>query len=396
MDSSKNAKQLRIDQEALSSLALVQAGLLHPVTRLMNRKEAEETDKSKRYKGVPFPFSFILAPAGKKNAQTLADLQSGEKVDLLCDNKKVGSLRVEETFEIDPVARLQTIFGTADPSHPGVAKTMQRLGTIAVSGDFEVEYPLIEDTKRRLEAMIEKTGAKRLSAMMIAANPLNRAHERIIRQAIEECDLLVLFLHKPFGTSGLTYDLRFETLHYFIDNFLPPNRVLILPFENTYLFAGYSELVLDAILAKNYGCSRLIVGRNHAGLGLYYDQNRSETLFDRWDDLGIEIKTVDELVYCDTCKTLVTTLTCPHGQHHHIHYHSESILELIEAGIIPPSILVRKEIGAKLLAALFPDRLHNMAQIRYSLMPGSGLLEQENDEEFYLKLIALYQTTSLT
>ncbi len=389
-------KSLYIDTEALSTLALVQAGLISPVTRLMNEAEAKEVDRTQFYKGVPFPFAFILAPKGKRNHTVLKSLQPGEEIDLINEGKKVGTLQVEETFPIDPTQRLCNIYGTSDPSHPGVKNTTSRLGEIAVCGPYHVDYPLIEDNMKRIRQMITKTGAKFVTSMMIAANPLNRAHERMIRQAITDADLLVIFLRKPFTNEGLRYDIRYQALVRFVDNFIPRNKVLILPFENTYIFAGYNELILDAILAKNYGCHQLVVGKNHGGLGLYYDQNRLNSVFDHCKDIEIDIKTVDEYVYCDTCKTLVSTQTCPHGQHHHVHYHSGSIMKLIQSGLIPPPILVRKEVSASILAALFPERFENLQQMHYSLMPGSGLLEQQSEEQFYLKLIELYQTSSLT
>ena len=393
---SKRNKSLYIDTEALSTLALVKAGLISPVEKLMNKKEAQNVDETKMYKGVPFPFSFILAPQGNKNYQTLEDLQKDDVVSLINDGKIVGELIVEETFEVDPGQRLQNIYGTSDTTHPGVRNTILRLGKIAVSGEYTVNYPLIEDNIKRIRNMITKTGAKHISSMMLAANPLNRAHERMIREAISNSDLLVIFLRKPFTSEGLRYDIRHNALTTFVDNFLPRNKVIIIPFENTYIFAGYNELILDALLAKNYGCSQLVMGKNHGGLGLYYDKNRLSSVFDRCQDINIDIKTIDELVYCDTCKTLVSTQTCPHGQHHHVHYDSASIMKLIQAGLIPPSILVRKEVSANILAALLPDRFENLQEMHYSLMPGSGLLEQQSEEQFYLKLIELYQTSSLT
>ena len=311
-------------------------------------------------------------------------------------NKKVGELIADETFKIDPNQRLNNIYGTFDHSHPGVKNTMARLGEIAVSGEYTVQYPLITDNINRIQNMIKKTGAKYISSLMLAANPLNRAHERMIRQAISDSDLLIIFLRKPFTSKGLRYDIRHNALTTFVDNFLPQNKVLIIPFENSYIFAGFNELILDALLAKNYGCHQLVVGKNHGGLGLYYDKNRLTSVFDHCKDIDIDIKTVDEYVYCDTCKTLVSNTTCPHGQHHHVHYHSESIMKLIQSGLIPPSILVRKEVSANILAALFPERFKNLQEMHYSLMPGSGLLEQHSEEQFYLKLIELYQTSSLT
>ncbi|RUM71643.1 MAG: sulfate adenylyltransferase [Sulfurovum sp.] len=391
-----NTKSLYIDTEALSTLALVQAGLIAPVTKLMNEKEAKEVDETRFYKGVPFPFAFLLAPIGKQNEKVLKGLKKGEIVTLLNEGKKVGELTVDETFAIDPKQRLVNIYGTSDVSHPGVKNTTIRLGKIAVSGEYFVNYPLLEDNKKRIKTMIKETKAHFVSSLMLAGNPFNRAHERMIRQAISDSDLLIIFLRKPFTTEGLRYDIRYNALITFIDNFLPKNKVLVIPFENTYIFAGYNELILDALLAKNYGCDQLIVGKNHGGLGLYYDKNRLSSIFDHCKDIDISIETVDEYVYCDTCRILVSTQTCPHGQHHHVRYHSESIMKLIQSGLIPPSILVRKEVSANILAALFPERFKNLQEMHHSLMPGSGLLEQQGEEEFYLKLIALYQTSSLT
>jgi len=389
-------KSLHIDTEALSTLALVKAGLISPVDKLMNAKEAQEVNATQIYKGVPFPFSFILAPTGNKNHKTLSSLTKGEVIDLITEGVKVGELTVDETFEIDPEERLCHIYGTSDSSHPGVKNTMDRLGTISVSGDYHVNYPLIEDNINRIQSMITKTSAKFVSSLMLAANPLNRAHERMIRQAVSDSDLLVIFLRKPFTSEGLRYDIRYNALSTYVDNFLPRNKVLIVPFENSYIFAGYNELILDALLAKNHGCHQLVVGKNHGGLGLYYDKNRLNSVFDHCKDIDINIKTVDEYVYCDTCRTLVGIQTCPHGQHHHVHYHSASIMKLLQAGMMPPPILVRKEISANILASLFPDRFSNLQELYYDLMPGSGLLEQQSEEQFYMKLAQLYQTSSLT
>jgi len=394
MASSRKNRSIYIDEEALSTLALVKAGLISPVEKLMNEKIAKEVDETKIYKGFPYPFAFILAPKGKKNRDVLLSSTKGEILDLLSRSGKVGEIVVDDVFEIDPKERLFNIYGSSDPSHPGVKNTMARLGDVAVSGEYGIEYPLIDDNINRIKNMINRTGATKISAMMLAANPFNRAHERMIRRVLNTSDLLVIFLRKPFTSEGLRYDIRHNALTIFVDHFLPRNRVIIVPFENTYIFAGYNELVLDALLAKNYGCNELIVGKNHAGLGLYYDKNRLNTIFDTFKDIDIDITTVDEYVYCDTCKTLVSTQTCPHGEHHHTRYHSDSILKLIQSGIIPPSILVRKEVSASILTALFPDRFENLQEMHRSIMPGSGLLERQNEEQFYIKLAQLYQITS--
>lgn len=396
MVSTKKNNSLYIDTEALSSLALVQAGLIAPVTGLMNEETSKSVNLNKTYKGMPFPFSFVLAPKGKKNHETLIAAKPNDIIDLISNKQKVGELIVEDTFEIDPNERVFNIYGTSDLSHPGVRNTLARLGNVAISGEYKVEYPLIQDNIKQVKEIIKKTSARHVTGIMLAANPFNRVHERMIRQTLSHSDLVILFLRKPFTNEGLNYDIRHKSLLEFVEKFLPSNKVIIVPFENTYIFAGYNELILDAFLAKNYGCHELVVGKNHGGLGLYYDHNRTNTVFDQCKNLGIKITPMEEYVYCEICKTLVSGETCPHGQHHHIKYNSHAILKLVQSGIVPPTILVRKEVSAAILSALFPNRFSNIQDLYYDLMPNSGLLEEQTNETFYIKLIELYQTGSLT
>ncbi len=396
MNYSKRNDTLFIDKEALSSLALVQEGLLKPVTKLMDKATADEVDKTKKYKNMPMPYSFILTPKGKLNEENIQNFKKGDKVLLICDNKKVGELVVNETFKINPQERIFNIYGTTDTTQPAIKRAFKRIGEWAVSGEYSVEY---EPIKKSIELFKSAAGEIKgsISAIMLGANPLNRVHERVIRQSLDQSDLLVIFLMKPFTKEGLDYNIRKETLDILLNNFIPENKVLVVPFENSYIFAGFNELILDAIVAKNYGCNKLIIGRNHRALGVTYSQNEVNTIFDTFKDIDIEIELFNEYVYCDMCKTLVNNNTCPHGQHHHIHYHHKPLMELIKNGILPPTILVRKEISAHIVSRLFPKRFKNLQETYDMLVPNSsGILEERSEEEFYIKLMELYQTSSLT
>ncbi len=396
MKSSRKSNALFIDQEALTTLAMVQEGLLHPVDKLMDSQEAKEVDEKKEYKGKSFPFSFLLAPSGKRNEEVLKSLHPGESVDLFCNGKKVGFVKTKEVFEIDPMQRLKNIYGTADTSHPGIRATLGRLGRYAIAGDFHVDSSDVKKAKELIANRKKELKAKKVSAVMLAAKPLHRAHERLIRTTLEHSDLVVLFLLKPYVNDQFSYDLRYKTVDYFVKNYLPKNKVLIVPLENTYIFAGFNELILDAIVAQNFGCTKLVVGKNHAGLGLYYDKNSLKSIFDNLKGINIEIEMINEFVYCDKCKTLVSTDTCPHGSHHHISYHADSILQLLQLGILPPAVLVRKEISAILLSELFPNRFKNLEKLYADLIPNAGIIENHTEKDFYKQLMKLYQTTSLT
>ncbi|WP_373034705.1 sulfate adenylyltransferase [Sulfurimonas sp.] len=396
MTSSRKNKTLLIDQEAASALELLKDGLLAPATSLMNFKESQNVLKTGLINGKTFPFPFILAPSGKVNAEVLSSLQNGEEITILFDNKPFATLVVEEVFHIDPSDRIKHIYGTDDVNHPGVQATMNRLGPLAVCGEYELINKSSNKNKQIIEDAKKLVEAKHTTSLVMAANPLHRAHERLIRQALENTDLLVIFLLKSSTESNLDYDTRRESLDFFINNFLTKNHVIVVPLENSYIFAGYNEIIIDAIVAKNYGCDRLTIGRNHAGLGMFYDCNSNKSIIDKVVGIDIDITVASEYVYCDKCTTLVSKNTCPHGQHHQISYHADSILELLELGLLPPTMLIRKEISAQILSKLFPNRFKNLEKLYYDILPVEGLLEEHTERDFYLELMKLYQTTSLT
>lgn len=396
MASSRKNRALYIDQEAVSALTLLKAGMLSPVTALMNEKQSQDVLSSGMFMGKTFPFPLILSPSGKVNETILTSAQKGEILDLICDNVLIGELCVDEVYPIDPRERLRQIYGTEDLSHPGVNATYKRLGKYAVCGEYSIDLSPVQSLQNMIIEAKEQIGAQHTTAMFMAANPLHRAHERLIRQSLERTDLIVIFLHKPYNSADLKYELRYQALQYFIDNFLPRNRVVIVPLESSYIFAGSNEVILDAIVAKNYGCDRLMIGQNHAGIGMYYDHNANKSIVDRLVGIDIEVGISSEYVYCNQCKTLVSVQTCPHGHHHHISYHSESILELMQQGLLPPAVLVRKEISSMIVASLYPNRFKNLSKLYYDIMPVNGLLEEHTEKDFYVALMRLYQTTSLT
>jgi len=391
----REKRSLWIDREAWTTLAMVQAGYLHPIDKLMNRQEAEIANRQKRYKGERVPFAFILAPAGERNERVLKENPS--RLELYCEGEQVGVIEVEEIYPIDPRERLKTIYGTCDlETYPFLKKQIVRLGKFAVAGKFWVKD---EKFHRRINLVREKTAQlERVVGLTLHGQPIHRVHERIIRLMVETNDLLLLFLvknSKHFDGENLPYSLRKECLSYLINSYFPPGRVMIIPLHNTYLFSGLNEAILDAIVARNFGCNKFVIGQTHQGLGIYYEADHIKSIFDQLD-LGIEVEMVNEYVYCNRCKTIVSINTCPHGSHHHISYHSDAIFQLLKTGLLPPTILMRKEISAKILAYLFPNRFKNLEKLYYDIAPSNGVIEEEpKEEEFYISLMKLYQTSSL-
>jgi len=396
MVSTRKNKSIFIDKEAIASLSLAQEGILSPVTGLMNSKDAKKVDASNMYNGKSFPFSFLLAPNGKRNKEVLESLQKGDEVSLVENHKIVGHIEVEEIFEIDPIKRVEKIYGTSDATHPGVASTLARLGKYAISGKYEIEFEDVKASKQKIAEAIAKVEAKHITGIVTAARPINRGHERLIRLALEKTDLVVIFLSKPYSEENVPYGIRYEAVDYLVKNFLPSDRVIVVPFENTYLFAGTNELLLDAIAIQNFGCDRMVIGSNHAGLGMFFESHEIKSIFDSFVGINMSVDISSMFVYCNACKTLVTQKSCPHGMHHHINYNSESLLDLLKNGILPPAILMRKEISSIYLSRMFPNRFKNLQKLYADMITNSGIIEEHSEREFYNELMSLYQTTSLT
>lgn len=317
-------------------------------------------------------------------------------VDFVVDGEIRGTIKVNEVYEVDKERRIKQIFGRYDENDPETKLFLQRLGDYAVTGEYELDFDDIKNAKKTIEEAKQRINPKSTSAIMLSAKPFHRAHERLIRITLEKTDLLVIFLLNPYKDDVIPYKYRLKTLQYFVNNYLPKHKVVIVPFENTYIFAGYNNAVLDSICAYNLGCNKLVLGQNHTGIGMYYDKNEIRSILDKYKTFDIEVEIITEFVYCNECKTLVSKNTCPHGQHHHIKYNSKALIELLKTGILPPAVLMRRDISAILLSDMFPDRFQNIQEIYDSIFPNAGLLEAHDDKDFYLELMNLYQTMSLT
>ena len=389
-------RSLFIDKEAVATLAMARDGLLKPVTKLMNQKESIDVNKTGKVNSCVFPFSFILAPAGKRNEKVLQSAKKGERLNLICDGKITGDIVVDEIFPINKDERIRKIYGTNNPEHPGVKDTHRRLGNYAICGEYNIDFDDIKKNIEKVNQTIESLGATSISSIMLSGKPFHRVHERLIRTALVKCDLLIIFLQKPYNNEELSFDTRYKTIKLFIDNFIPKDRVLLIPLENTYIFGGLNELTLNTIVSRNYKATKLMIGQNHAGLGAYWDDKKLLSIVDTLQKMNIEIEIVSEFVYCDKCTTLVSTNACPHGSHHHVKYHNGSIMELFKLGIIPPAILMRKEISSIILSELYPNRKEKLKKIYQNLSTSSGVIDEFKCEDFYDGLMNLYQTSSLT
>lgn len=371
-------KGLTISKNEFGILSLIKEGLFGTCRHLMNERESREILETRKFEGEVFPYPLSFAP--RTNLEFPKDKT---RVDLLLDNEIVGHIDVKSLFKNDK--NFADVFNPNESSSKGKNK-------VRVAGEFEIYNSTIKTIKKEFLDVKEKFNARRITAVFSSFDPLHRAHERMFRWMIDKADLVVVFLIESYENDGFEFTLKERYLNKFVQSYLTPERVFIFPLKDIDIFHCRLNPGLESIIAKNLGCTKFVVGQNHAGLGMFYDHNQPKTILDEFSkDYGIEVIVLPEFVFCDECRMIVSTKSCPHGDHHHIHYDSNSLRSLLRAGLIPPAIFMRKEVSSMILSSLFPKRFENMQRIYYSLFPTDGILEHKKDEEFYQKLLEIHQ-----
>lgn len=236
-------------------------------------------------------------------------------------NEDMGILKVEEKYTIDKEYECQQVFKTTDPEHPGVKMVMEQgevnLGgpvQVFSQGEFPEKYAGIYMTPAETRAMFEERGWSTVVAFQ-TRNPMHRSHEYLAKIAIEICDgVLVHSLLGNLKPGDIPAEVRQKAIKTLIDHYFVPNTVVQSGYPLDMRYAGPREALLHAVFRQNYGCSHLIVGRDHAGVGDYYGPFDAHHVFDEVPEGALLTKPLklDWTFWCNKCNTMASMRTCPH------------------------------------------------------------------------------------
>jgi sulfate adenylyltransferase len=300
--------------------------------------------------------TFWPIPITLSVARDVADSVSiGEEVALVDAEtaELLGLLTVREKYAIDRELECKHVFRTTDAKHPGVEKVMEQ-GEVNVGGPVialsEGEYPAkYKDLYLRPEqarAAFEARGWKQVAAFQ-TRNPMHRSHEHLAKIAAEVTD--GVFIHQVLGklkAGDIPAEVRTKAIQAMIDNYFKPNIAIQAGYPIEMRYAGPREALIHALIRQNFGCSHLVVGRDHAGVGSYYGPFDSQRIFDElWEGaLLCKPLKIDVTFYCYKCQGMATGKTCPHDSKHHLSVSGTRQREMLSKGEEVPAEFSRPEV----------------------------------------------------
>jgi len=349
-----NGPSVTLSDALLSELDAIGCGLYTPLAGFMTQVQYERVVDAMRLPdgtvwAIPIVLPVPVAELAKFNHGMVVELKG-------TDGLTYGLLEVKDAYERDLKKEAAAVFGTVDPAHPGVARLFSE-SPAAVGGDVHVlrraplsTQPLnLDPTETR--AAFAARGWKTVVAFQ-TRNPIHRAHEYLQKCALETVD--GLFINPLVGDTkegDIPAEVRMRCYETLLDGYYPPDRTLLGTFPIPMRYAGPREAIHHAICRRNYGCTHIIIGRDHAGVGNYYSTYAAQEIFEQFTpgELGITPLKFEHAFYCKKCEQMATTKTCPHGNEDHVFLSGTKVRALIEEGKDLPDTFTRPEVAAILL-----------------------------------------------
>ncbi len=302
--------------------------------------------------------TFWPIPITLSASKDVADgISIGEEIALLDTetDEIIATMKVTEKYTIDKEYECKKVFTTTDTEHPGVAKVMAQ-EDVNLAGPIKVlsesYYPeMFKDIYMRPDEsrkIFEEKGWNRVAALQLR-NPMHRSHEYLAKIAIEVCD--GLFIHQLVGKlkpGDIPADVRVKCINTLVENYFVPNTVVMGGYPMEMRYGGPREALLHAVFRQNFGCSDMIIGRDHAGVGDYYGPFDAQKIFLDIPEGGLLTKNmnIDWTFWCHKCYGMASMRTCPHGKEDRLLLSGTALRKALSEGKDVPKEFSRPEILA--------------------------------------------------
>jgi len=351
LEEARIVPRVRLSSKEASDLIMLAMGAFSPLDGFLKKQDYESVVAGMRLKnGLVWPIPITLSISKEK----AAEIKEGQRIALVnSENDEImASMLVEEKYSYDKRMEALEIFGTDDERHPGVEKIYEQ-GDVYLGGpvrafsegEYAERFPEFAGPAETRAIFADK-GWTTIAAFQ-TRNPMHRSHEYLTKIALEICDGLLI--HPIVGrlkAGDIPAEVRMECYRILLDNYYPKDRVVLKVYPMEMRYAGPREAILHAIIRQNYGCSHLIVGRDHAGVGDYYGPFDAQKIFDQLNpgDLHIQALKLDVAFWCNKCGSMASFKTCPHSGKDHLLISGTKLREMLSKGERPPEQFSRREV----------------------------------------------------
>ena len=354
---------ITVSSAAASNAVMLGGGYFTPLAGFMDKADALSVGRAMRTAGGlfwPTPVLNLVHAAGA--------VEAGARIALRDPNVEGAPvLAIQEVTAVETFSEAEfdgltaRVYRTTDPDHPGVAD-FQAQGRVALSGPvrvlnfsyFETEFAETFRTAVSIRNEISQRGWRRVVAFQ-TRNPMHRAHEELCRIAMERLKADGVVIHMLLGKlkpGDIPASVRDATIRKMVDLYFPPNTAMITGYGFDMLYAGPREAVLHAIFRQNMGASHFIVGRDHAGVGDYYEPFEAQEIFDDIPDdaLQIELFRADHTAWSKKLNKVVMMREAPdHTKEDFILLSGTAVREMLGKGTAPPPEFSRPEVAQILI-----------------------------------------------
>ena len=340
LDRAKSLPKIKLSSREVGDVIMLGIGGFTPLAGFMTKADWQGVcDGMKMSTGLFWPIPITLS-SDKVTAQGIKEgaevaLTDGETGEIMA------TMKVTEKYGIDKAHECMMVYKTVDLAHPGVKMVMDQgevnlAGSIKVLsvGKFKEEYGDQFMTPAETRAKFEKLGWSKIAAFQ-TRNPMHRSHEYLAKIAIETMDgVLIHSLLGALKAGDIPAEVRSEAISVLVENYFAPNTVIQAGYPLDMRYAGPREALLHALFRQNYGCSHLIVGRDHAGVGDYYGPFDAQKIFDEIPKDALETKNmnIDWTFWCNKCGGMASQRTCPHTKDDRILLSGTKVRSMLSEG----------------------------------------------------------------
>lgn len=344
---------ISISEDLANDVENIADGIFSPLEGFLGKKDFENViSKGRLSNGLAWTIPVVL----DVDESTAAKMKKAGKV-LLQNHQGLGIaiLHVKETFTFDKEKTAKGVYGTTDSSHPGVAKTMSMQDYLVggkidyIARPEETEIRKYRLTPLQTREIFAKAGWKTIVAFQ-TRNPPHVAHEMLQKTSITTRD--GVFVNPVIGkkkSGDFVDEVIVKCYETMIKHYYPENRCKLGTLHTEMKYAGPKEAIHHAIMRQNYGCSHIIIGRDHAGVGTFYDPFAAQKIFGDYPELEISPVFFPAFFYCRKCLTYTNPKACPHDDDAKEQISGTKLRQMIDDGKSPSEFILRPEVSKVIL-----------------------------------------------